>query len=319
MAQHGSTGGRASVRVTSSVLERNHMAGIVVLGSDLQMEATVVRDGQPHDDGGLGRGIVLQGAEERSHATIARSLVVHNREAGISVDGSDAEIDLTIVRDTQPGLGGEYGGGVLVQDDPFTGQRGWLKLGASLVEGSHRVGVFVGGSDATIEGTVVRSTLPQASDNRFGRGMNVQVNPNKLEMRSNALVRSCVFEDNYDVGVMVTASDARFEATVIRATLPAADGTMGDALSVSAEIAASSATLVASLLETSARAGLSSFGCSAQVERTRFECNPISINGERIGTAEPTFADVGGNECGCAETSEACAVLRAGLEAPAPM
>ena len=40
----------------------------------------------------------------------------------------------------------------------------------SLVEDSHELGLFVGGSEVSIEVTVVRRTWPQQSDQRYGRG-----------------------------------------------------------------------------------------------------------------------------------------------------
>jgi hypothetical protein len=43
----------------------------------------------------------------------------------------------------------------------------------SLVERSHDIGLYVGGSDLVVEGTVVRDTLPRLSDGFFGDGLDV--------------------------------------------------------------------------------------------------------------------------------------------------
>ena len=59
--------------------------------------------------------------------------------------------------------------GTFLECDPNT--RSNAIVSGSLVEQNHDIGVFVGGSDATLEGVVVRATLPQASDGFFGDGM----------------------------------------------------------------------------------------------------------------------------------------------------
>jgi hypothetical protein len=78
--------------------------------------------------------------------------------------------------------------------------------------------VSVAGADLTIEGSVVRGTLPQASDDAFGRGLSAQQYPGGG--RSLVVVRGSVFDANSDLGLHVSSSDLTLEDTVVRGTQP---------------------------------------------------------------------------------------------------
>jgi hypothetical protein len=158
--------------------------------------------------------------------------------------------------------------GIGVQDNPATGARSNLVVKSSLLERNHEVGVFVGGSDATVEATVVRDTLPNAQG-FSGHGIGVQLNP-ATGARSSVVVKSSLLERNHEAGVHVSGSDATVEATVVREAFPDAQGLYGRAVQVqlSPETgAAASALLRASLFERSLEAGIMVVGpATAEVD-----------------------------------------------------
>jgi hypothetical protein len=137
------------------------------------------------------------------------SVAVTGTKVGIAMSGaSGVRIEGVWTHGT-----GNYG---LAIEDAYGPTSAVLK--GSLVEQNHKGGVFISGSDATIEATVVRSTLPDAKL-KFGRGIGIQDDSSTMR-RANVTVRACLIEQNHDVGVYVSGSDATIEATVVRSTLP---------------------------------------------------------------------------------------------------
>src|SRR5262249_20284832 len=142
--------------------------------------------------------------------------VEETHEDGVLVVGSEAKIEDTVVRSTMPNAQGRYGRGIDIEDDSTTKAPATVTVRACLVEQSHEYGVYGLGADATIiEATVVRATLPDAKGGGFG--INIQNNVG-------ATVRGCIVEQNQGTGVSILGSDATIETSVVRATLPNAQG-----------------------------------------------------------------------------------------------
>ena len=290
--------GPASARISNSLVEHNHHAGLLVVGADATVEGTVVRATMPQaSDQRFGNGIVVQLAcdqglcdpTRRSTATIRGSLVEQNHHVGLLVAGSDVTVEGTVVRATLPQASDQTSGqGITVQPscvqgvcDPAT--RSTATIRGSLVEQNQEVGLFVGGSDITVEGTVVRTTSPRASDMMVGRGINIEIacSPQGLcdpAMRSTATIRGVLVEQNHDVGLLVSGSDATVEAAVVRATLPqASDQRSGRGINLQLSCdshglcdaaARASATVRGSLVEQNYDVGLLVMGSDATVEAT---------------------------------------------------
>ncbi|WP_437985178.1 right-handed parallel beta-helix repeat-containing protein [Sorangium sp. So ce117] len=281
------TGERASVTVRACVVEQNHDTGVLVEGSDATIEATVVRATQPSADGEFGWGIEVRGdvdTGERASVTVRASLVEQNHDRGVFVGGSDATIESTVVRATQPSADGELGLGIVVQDDPDTGERASVTVRASLVEQNHAVGVLVAGSDATIEATVVRATQPSANGTG-GWGIDVGSSPDTGE-RASVTVRASLVEQNHKVGVSVGGSDATIEATVVRATQLSAEGTLGWGIDVGSSPDTgerASVTVRASLVEQNHRMGVSVNGSDATIEASVVRATQPSADGTGYG------------------------------------
>ncbi|WP_437985175.1 right-handed parallel beta-helix repeat-containing protein [Sorangium sp. So ce117] len=315
------TGERGSVTVRASLVEQNHDAGVAVIGSDATIEATVVRATQPSADGTLGRGIVVQedpDTGERGSVTVRASLVEQNHEAGVAVIGSDATIEASVVRATQPRADGNLGRGIHVQKSPDRGERASVTVRASLVEQNHGTGVFVHGSDATIEASVVRATQPNADGG--GQGINVEADRDTGEPAS-VRVRASLVEQNHETGVFVSGSDATIDATIVRTTKARDDDNFGDGITIEN----GTATVQNATITDNARAGVVNRGSKITILDTILTCNAFDLNGETFNGLPASFDGSSGWQCtrrgaeDCAETDDRCYVEITNLEPPPPL
>jgi hypothetical protein len=108
---------------------------------------------------------------------------------------------------------------VQVQMEPSTERRGSLVLRASVVERSRTGGVYVSASDATVEASVVRDTLPRALDDRAGYG--IELEPYDAgSVPTTLLARGSVIERSHSVGLLVASATATIESCIVRDTRP---------------------------------------------------------------------------------------------------
>ncbi|XXX80876.1 right-handed parallel beta-helix repeat-containing protein [Sorangium sp. So ce134] len=229
-------GVRARVTVRASLVEDNRDIGVLISGSDATLEATVVRSTRPRADGTRGRGIEVQydgNTKMRADATVHASLIEQNHEAGVFVAGSEAKIVASVVRATQPNPSGKFGRGI--EADPMGGERAGLTIHACIVEQNYDVGIFVIGSVAEIDATRVHAfqstaMVTEAANPDAGMGIRIQDDPGERG-RAEVTIRACLVEQNKTAGVVVVASDATIETTVVRATQPSADGSRGRGIS----------------------------------------------------------------------------------------
>ncbi len=342
---------RSKLIVRGSVIEQNHDYGLFVSGAEATVEASVVRNTLPCAlDQSSGVGILIQpycidtatgpqcDVAGRALATLRGSVVEQNTTMGLSVNGSDAVVERTVVRGTLPDPGDlTHGTGINVQlscmltaagpqCDPTL--RGNATVRASLIEHNRDAGLLVMGSEATIEGTVVRSTQPRASDQHGGLGISVQISclttAAGLECdptaRGSATVLGSLIEQNHEVGFLVNGSDATIQSSAVRATAArVSDGLLGDGISVVGGAMVASATITTTLIEDSVRAGLGVFGASASLDHSTLGCSAFALAGEVLEGQGFQVDDGGDNRCGCPEADGECKLVSAGLEPPEPL
>lgn len=248
---------RGTAALRASIVERNRDVGVYLTQADASLEAMVVRDTLPEDanDSG-GRGVSIEDNPdfpEPAAVTVVSSTVERNRDIGVFVSGGELTMEGSVVRDTEARLDDSTGGrGVAVQDHGETGRRARATVRASLVERSHEVGLRIAGSDATVEGTIVRETLASA-DGTNGRGMTIEPSDGSGDAAIVTL-RGSSIDDSRDIGLAVVASEARVEGTSIHATAPRdADGTFGRGISIQS---GAELTLVASVVDGGYEAGV---------------------------------------------------------------
>jgi hypothetical protein len=225
--------GLTSVTLKGSLLEKNYEMGVSMTGSDVTIEATVIRSTLFNTQGRFGRGINAQpgsDSKERTSLTVRACVIEQNHEVGIFVASSDATIEATVVRFTQPHAAtGTAGFGIGLQIYPTEG-RADVTVRACLIEQNHQSGIFVVGSDATIEATVIRETLSN-EQGESGRGISIKNDESSLQ-RANVTVRACLVEQNHNAGVYVVGSDATIEATVVRSNSPDVQGLGGRGINI---------------------------------------------------------------------------------------
>jgi hypothetical protein len=315
------TGTAADATVRRSVIERNYDIGVVALGSSATIEGTVVRDTKPRvSDDLAGRGITANqdATGNRGLITVRSTMIERNHEAGILVQGSDAVIEGVTVRGTLPLASTQQTGrGIDVFDGLVAGQRSSVMLVASLLEQNHEVGILVAGSDATLHGVRVRETLPRPFDDRTGFGMAFYAVIPTGE-RANATVKGAMVEDNFDNGVVVFGSEARFDGLLVRGTkFRADDGLYGDGMAMARHPDGPDANghVVASRIDNNSRAGLAVFGATVTIGSTALVCNAIDLASEVYFDVAVTLDDAGFNDCGC-EKSKPCKAISAGIAPP---
>jgi hypothetical protein len=171
-----------------------------------------------HDTGS--RGVNAEATLGSTLFVLSRSLVERAQEIGVMANGATAFVEGSVVRDTQPFTQTQGRGlGISVQYQVDEDARGNADIVSSIVESSRGVGVFVGGSDAMLEDTLVRDTLPQESGDLYGEGISVEVEPNS-GVTASATIRRTVFERNQAISVVVLGASASLEHTTIRDTAP---------------------------------------------------------------------------------------------------
>jgi len=215
-----------SLTVTGAVVERNHDIQLGIIGSDATVDGCVVRDALPKQlDGTDGYGVVAQFYEHRAALTALASTFERNATGAILVEGSDAIVEDTLIRDTRSqASNGALGTGIDSQVDASSKQPARVTVRSSLVERSHTGGAFVSGSSLTLERCVVRDTLPQESDGTDGIGVQAQDDEGT---RATLAIAGSLLERNSTTGLNVAGSDGVVEATLVRDTRPQPSGGVG--------------------------------------------------------------------------------------------
>ena len=214
-----------TLTLTGSVVESSYEFGVLGIGSDLMVDATVIRKTAPlasDQTGGFGLGVEA-GIDRRASATVSHSVVLDSASFGIYAMGSDLTVEETTVRRSAVGTE-NWGGGIAVQHVLGSDPRSRAIVRRSLVSDCQGSGIHVASSDATLEQVLVRDTRPRPSDGATGWGMDI-VTGSVAAGRGNLTARSCLVEGNHDTGILALGGDVTVEDSIVRDTLPRGDGT----------------------------------------------------------------------------------------------
>jgi len=329
--------GPAEVVVSDSLVEQSRQLGVLVDGSQLRVERSVIRGTQPalgSNAEGFGLaaqvGCTAQGCDTslRSAVTLTGSVVEANHAMGAHLAGSDMVIEGSVIRWTLPDQSSQMTGrGVSIQPTCDAGgicdpqSRANLTLRSSFIYQNHDVGVFIGGSDALVEGTVIGGTQPRASGLVTGRGLSaIMACTNEAgcdpTIRSAVTLSGSVVSQNYDAGIFVAGADVVVQGTLVRDTVARPDGLFGDGIAVLSDQSPATAIVSDTLVDQSSRGGVASFGSALSLGKTAIRCAAFALQGESAGGSSYTFDDLGGNRCGCPDPADTCHVVSNGLEAP---
>ncbi len=155
------TGQRANVQLIRSAIVDNHLAGLLVFGSVLRVEATLVRGTLPHQEGGVvldeGRGINLQDDVTGDRATVdlVSSTLDRHHGIGLFASGTDLTITATLIRDILD-AGTHTGRGINLQPGVPNDEPVVATMSGSLVERAMEFGMLVGGAQLSLHDSVVR-------------------------------------------------------------------------------------------------------------------------------------------------------------------
>jgi hypothetical protein len=342
---------RGVATINGSVIEGAIFRGVEVISSDLTMDATIVRGTRNQGIGpaelGIGLAMGVSIVNRRSlpstfpwtipgefgapaKAAIRRSVIEHNDDWGIYIQCSDATIESTIVRDTlgstpTRGVGIEIHSSVPYASDWWAIHRSSsyvdppsnVTIRASQVERSRAVGIFIEGTDATLESVTVSDTTADVA----GRlGMGILVQPHGFTgWPSNVTIRGALVERSVLFGIYAVASSVTIEDTLVRETMADAGGRYGDGIGVLAysHLAPVVVRLSSVDIESSERAGLSNLGGAVELRDTAIRCSEgFDIHADPNGDSAFRLIDLGGNHCGCPDATGACEVVGAEFSPP---
>lgn len=313
------TGSRSDVTILSSLVDSNQNIGVAVSGSDAIIEASTIKDALLNNLGDYAYGVVIQEANKtgiRANVSIVTSLIENNLIGGVGVSGSDVTIEASVIRDTS--TDGQQGGhGIEISSGPGADMRANVTISTSLVEHNHELGVAIWGSDATINASVIKDTLPDF-DGHGGNGIYIDEDHN-TKAPSSATIASSLVEGNQDIGVFVVGSEVSITTSIVRDTaVSAADGLYGDGVSiVRSATNPATAAITGALLGSNSRAGLSNFGAGVTVVGSIIRCSKaFDLAAENFAGGTFSFPNSYGTICGCPEAASECVAVTAGLGPP---
>jgi hypothetical protein len=172
-----------------------------------------------HDNPVIG----LQSTDEVSPGSIVirRALFENNNDLGILVAGNTFTIEQVVVRDTKARPSdGRFGGAIEIAHGFLSHLPAQGTIRGSVLERNMDIALGIHGSNALIEGVLIRDTAP-ATDSRFGRGITIEADEEKGGPSVVTLIGS-VIERSHDIGLFLSASDLLMQATVVRDVYPSA-------------------------------------------------------------------------------------------------
>lgn len=321
----------ASCELSHSVVTGTAGIGVDTRGATCAMEGLVVRDIARWGDGGfLNAGIAVEdvGGPQLPEATIRGSRIENVSYRGVVVRGATATLEGVAVRGVADIDGLTAIGVELAVDWDAKPPRGsTATLRACDVGDVRGFGVSVGGSAATLDSTRIHDSVDPGDLALCG---GLLVITGDVELPATAALTHCLIEQVQGLGIEIAQGQVTLDESVVRAATPDSHLGYGDAISLLtlADLPnIASVAVTDSRLESTARAGISSFGGHVVIGSTEMECNPIDLDGEtsHLGTydggvaavpAEAKFEDRGGNRCGCSGETWDCAVRSMKLEPP---
>jgi hypothetical protein len=282
--------------------------GVAVLSaSDVLVEGVWV-----HDTASVG--VTTADAMGAVSLTVRNSLVERASTIGIHVIGGSALVDQTTVRDTQPNPDDlRHGRGIEVIRSLYTTLDSDLTVVGSVVERNRDLGVQIGGATVTIEGTLVRDMLAQASDQEGGRGINAQAVRFQGETsggRATLSVTGSVVERSVELGIFATASDVDNRSVTVQDVAPSAfDQRFGRGIECGGQlfgndptVESGSLTLTETVIDTVHDVGLAIADCAGTIGRVAVRETAGRASDDGFGDGIVLFPRVEGTDVAIVST-----------------
>jgi len=219
----GQTVGNPAVDLRAGGAE---LRGVAVTGPGLGVAVTNAKDVVVdqvwiHDTGDIGAYFSI--ALGPAAARLSGSLVEAAGGFGVYVDGAELTMESSVSRESHATAMGP-GTGLSCLDSLQKGSPCKLTVSGSLIEQVMGVGLMVGASEATIDGSVIRDV--EVDENKAGGfGLEVIHNPNNDP--GTATMRASVVERTRGMGISTYGSSLTLDATAVLDTLPGGDMRFG--------------------------------------------------------------------------------------------
>ena len=259
-----------------SLVASNRQTGISLWSSKATVRRSTVRDTREQaSDKSEGAGITASVAPEQSQGselTLSDSLVARNRDVGILLFSSKASVQNCVVRDTLERASDRRSGhGIMASIESGQSQGSELTLSDSLVASNRSAGISLFSSKATVQNSVVRDTLEDASDKGLGMGI-AAVFLSGQSLGSELTLNDSLVAGNRAAGIDLEGSKATVQRSVVRDTRErASDKKYGSGIQVafySGQSRESELTLRDSLVAGNRNVGIDLYGSKATVQRS---------------------------------------------------
>ena len=206
---------------------------MLAIGSELVIDASLVRHGKPGFGGLGGVGVYAQiqpRTRLRTVASISGSIIEDVRDLGVTAASADLTMRDTLVRGTRAGVMG-LGRALHVNVESATMQRSSVIVERCVFEDGEESGVVVDSSDAVLRAVTIRGVAPS---DHYARGLTAigssAVGPADLTMESSLV------EGTPECGIVLTASDARLRGVRVRDPGASDDPVWGQGIQVESDI-----------------------------------------------------------------------------------
>jgi hypothetical protein len=208
---------------------------------------------------------------------------------GVWVFDSIVAVESTIIRDVAGGDLAEGGLGIGFMPSDTEHGRPSATLRGSIVERVGDIGIYVEGSDLTVEATAVRQVAADDSG-MFGRGLDAEKDWETNDP-SQLTIRGSLFEETQEFGVFALASELDLSSTLVRDVAPNGNGHCGRCVQLQSDAEATATGRVRdSVFERCIEVGLMGIGTQLSVDAAVIR--DIATNGAgSLGDGIVAFTD----------------------------
>ncbi|MBK8256532.1 MAG: right-handed parallel beta-helix repeat-containing protein [Polyangiaceae bacterium] len=296
--------------ISQSTVERAHTSAVELVQSKGSIVNSTVKDtlsiGDPQ--------IVYTGIRAVSsnsnptELTLKSSTISGTPQVAIMVYKSTATIEGALVYNNMVDLAHARGAPVLADT-------GTITMRYSVLTENWGGGLLIRRGSGLLDSSVVKDVQLELG---FGPCAAVIRLPN--EVPADLKVSASLLEGCSQVGAVSYQGNLTVENSLVHDVFPSVEGFGGDAISVVNEKMPDGALTVRStLVDEATRAGISSFGASATVEKSAILCTKFGIVAEPLDMYTANVALPEDSLCGCDDAMGACTVETAGIEVSADL
>lgn len=296
-AQIGKDGTASTVSIVTSIVERTVGPALQSFGSDITVEGSLLREVKGRNDvASCAIGQKGTAAPRPPALSITSSVIEKCAGAGVHIDGGTLLFDRSTLRTSMPDATGRLGLGL----DASNGAT--LTVKDSFIADTRLIGVIIGGSNGSLERTIVRDVAGQQSNGNSGIGVAVL----KEGGDPTVILDQSAILHTRTVAVLAVASKVDLLQSLVRDVKPEeSSGKFGDGVESQG---GATLSFKEGVIREVTRAGFVVFDSSAALQNGAIQCAAVDLT-----VRGATLDDRGGNVCGC-EKNASCAAQPTDLE-----